>query len=455
MPRRPPVLRSLAAAAAALLTFAHPLASPDARAATPPAAQGAPTSSATPAAHAGPLPWVSDDYPAALAAARAADVPLVIDLWAPWCHSCRSMQHTVLAAEGLRAAAPRFRWLSMNTDTPAATVTTAKYPQSAWPTFLIVDPFTETVQARHVGTASPEAFAAFLTEGERAFVEARGRAGALAANDPRRHMRDGDRAALTGDHTAAAKAYAEALKAGGARWNGRAAARVSLAGALSSAKRFDDCVTLGLETRVSPADGPSAADFVSITLDCADQRPAADKAAERQKQALRAAAVKSLTRITGDAKAPLSPDDRADALRMLREVRVARGEAEKARAVAEKARAVLDAAFDGAGSPAYAATFNMALVDVYTFLGRGPELVPRLTANVAALPTEYDPPYRLAQLHLALNDPEAARAPAEQALARVQGPRTTRVLKLLREIHTARGDAAAVAAIDARLAAGQ
>jgi thiol-disulfide isomerase/thioredoxin len=414
------------------------------------AATATPTAS-TP--HAGPLPWLADDYPAALAAARAADVPLVIDLWAPWCHSCRSMQHTVLAADGLRAVAPRFVWLSMNTDTPAAAATTTRFPQSAWPTFLVVDPFTETVQARHVGTASPEIFAAFLTEGERAFVEVRGRAGALGPKDPRRHMRTGDHAALAGDPAAAATAYAAALKVGGARWPGRAAARVSLAGALAAAKRFDACVELGLETSVAPADGPSAADFVSLTLDCADQRPATDPRAERQKLALRRAAIETLTRITDDAKAPLSPDDRADALRMLREVHTALGETEAARGVAERARTLLDAAFEGAGSPAYAATFNMALVDVYTFLGRGEALVPRLTANVAALPGEYDPPYRLAQLHLALKQPDAARAPAEQALARVQGPRTVRVLELLRKVHLARGDAAAVSAIDARLAA--
>src|SRR5689334_21029263 len=39
----------------------------------------------------GPLAWIEDDYPAALACARAKKVPLVLDLWAPWCHTCLSM----------------------------------------------------------------------------------------------------------------------------------------------------------------------------------------------------------------------------------------------------------------------------------------------------------------------------------------------------------------------------
>ena len=33
---------------------------------------------------AGGLPFVSDDYPRALAAARQRGVPLVVDVWAPW-----------------------------------------------------------------------------------------------------------------------------------------------------------------------------------------------------------------------------------------------------------------------------------------------------------------------------------------------------------------------------------
>jgi hypothetical protein len=31
-----------------------------------------------------PLPFQSDDYPAALAEARARDLPLFVEAWAPW-----------------------------------------------------------------------------------------------------------------------------------------------------------------------------------------------------------------------------------------------------------------------------------------------------------------------------------------------------------------------------------
>ena len=32
----------------------------------------------------GPLPFIPDDYPRALAQARARNVAIVVDVWAPW-----------------------------------------------------------------------------------------------------------------------------------------------------------------------------------------------------------------------------------------------------------------------------------------------------------------------------------------------------------------------------------
>src|SRR5262245_25729583 len=40
----------------------------------------------------GPIAWRADDTAAAMAEAQAAGKPLFVDAWAPWCHTCLSMQ---------------------------------------------------------------------------------------------------------------------------------------------------------------------------------------------------------------------------------------------------------------------------------------------------------------------------------------------------------------------------
>lgn len=69
------------AAALALLLAGPVLAAPrPAPAAAPAKAKAAPARAPAPKS----LPFVEDDYAVALAQARARNVPLVVDVWAPW-----------------------------------------------------------------------------------------------------------------------------------------------------------------------------------------------------------------------------------------------------------------------------------------------------------------------------------------------------------------------------------
>ena len=65
------------------------------------------------------VPFIEDDYPKALAQARARQLPIFLEAWAPWCHSCRSMQAYVYTDAKLARFADRFVWLAIDTETPA------------------------------------------------------------------------------------------------------------------------------------------------------------------------------------------------------------------------------------------------------------------------------------------------------------------------------------------------
>src|SRR5262249_3803196 len=90
------------------------------------------------------MPWIADDLPGALACARERGVPVVVDEWAPWCHTCLSMQSTVFTDASFKPEVARFVFAALDTDKEANAAAVATYPPSAWPTFYLIghDPTT-------------------------------------------------------------------------------------------------------------------------------------------------------------------------------------------------------------------------------------------------------------------------------------------------------------------------
>src|SRR5262249_57169441 len=112
----------------------------------------------------GPLAWIEDDYPMALACARQKKVPLVLDLWAPWCHTCLSMQTTVFTDASFSADATKFVFAALDTDREQNADAVGKFAPSAWPTFYVIG-IDEMVLARFIGAATVAQFHEFLTAG--------------------------------------------------------------------------------------------------------------------------------------------------------------------------------------------------------------------------------------------------------------------------------------------------
>lgn len=401
----------------------------------------------------GALHWFHDDYGKALACAKARGVPLAIDMWAPWCHTCLSMQAYVLTDPKLAEFDRRYVFLALDTDREVNAAPVAKFPPAAWPTFFVVSPHDESIQSRFVGAASVEQFAGFLADGERGHLATAGTAGA-ALGPADRAARDGDQAASRKDWTAAATAYKAALAAAPAGWIRRPDVLVSLIAAQSRRKDTAGCAEVALAHMNDTGSAASASDFTAHALNCAE---AADKQGDAAGKGLatqvREAVAARLATLTEDRAAPLSVDDRSDALMYLRQALAALGRTDAAKAAAEKQAALLDDAARTAPDARIASTYNWPRSEVYLFLGKPLDLVAELERSAAALPEEYDPPYRVAWLYQKAGKLDEAKTWIGKAVALAYGPRKTRALAMLADIEKARGDVEAERAARAEVVA--
>jgi thioredoxin-like negative regulator of GroEL len=382
----------------------------------------------------GPLAWFEDDLPAASACAMSRKVPLVVDLWAPWCHTCLSMQSTVFRDKAMDPMAARFVFASIDTDRETNASAVAKLPLSAWPTFYVLAPEDGSVLARFAGGASVAQFTAFLEAGEAART--------ASSNGAAKHLLDAERAITAKDLAKAEAELTAALAAAPPTWVRTPDVLVSL---ISTRKKRGDnagCFALAQEKLDATGNAASATDFAGYGLACAealekDTSKTADIAAYRER------ATKRIEALLADVKAPLSLDDRSDAMSYWREALTSLGKKDEAAAVGEKQKTLLEEAIAKAPDPVAASTYNYQLADVCVALGRPLDAVPLLEKSANALPKEYDPAARLGWVYLEAGKLDEATTWTDKALALVYGPRKARVLTQRANIAKKKGDTAA------------
>jgi hypothetical protein len=183
-----------------------------------------------------------------------------------------------------------------------------------------------------------------------------------------------------------------------------------------------------------------ATNFWASAFECAGElaRDAKGEAARTAK--LREDAVKRLIAVLDDKDAPLSVDDRIEALGYLREAQADLGKQAEAKATAERARKMVDEATAAAKTPFEKMTFIWPRADIYAYLGKPLELVADYEALAAQLPKEYDPPARLGWLYLKAGKLPEAATWTDKAIALAYGPRKARVLTQRADIAAAAGD---------------
>jgi tetratricopeptide (TPR) repeat protein len=415
-------------------------------AAPPPATPAPAAASATaPAAkeQTGGLPWFEDDPDGALAEAKRLKKPLLVDLWAPWCHTCLSMKSYILTAKNLAGESDRFVFLSLNTEREKSAAFLEKYPVEVWPTFYVLDP-DGGIAGRWLGAASVEQLTTFLKDGERAALAA---ASPPPAGDPMALLLEGDREAAKKSYLPAAKRYLDALKAAPKDWARRPDALVSAITALYRAKDFGTCVDLGAGSMADTGDTSSATDFAAFALSCAEELP---KEEPRLKE-LYTKTEARLAALAGDPNARLSPDDRSDAYANLRDVRERLGDAAGAKEAAKKQLAVLEEAERGVPDDV-ALLYDWALAEAYLYLERADDALALLHKREKALQDNYNPPHYLARAYLKLKRPDDAAKWIDRALTLSYGPRKAGMMGLKADILEAqKKPAEAKAAVEEQL----
>lgn len=375
------------------------------------------------------LTFIEDDFPAALRAAREKGVPLFVDTWAPWCHTCRSMRAYVFPDPSLARHASRFVWLELNTDRPESAAFLEKYPVDFWPTLFVIDPRSGAALVRFGGSATVPQLEKLLEDGERAYRgDVRGAEAALARGD-----------ALYGEGKAAeaADAYARALAEAPPGWVRSGRAIESHAFALKGAGQHHACaVKTNALLGTLPQGSRSWGNAVTMAMFCALEVPGAEGRSARD--ALETWAKRALA--TPDME--LSADDRSGLYEVLVESRALAEDVPGKKALAEEWLRFLEQEAARAKSPEARTVFDWHRVVAATALGQPQRVIPALEASERELPDDYSPPARLSNLYRMTGRLDDALFASDRALQRVGGGRRLRVLSDRADLHLARGELA-------------
>jgi len=411
------------------LSLVLPLLVAGCTAARPPVVAPSPGS---PAPAAPPITFIDDDYPRAVALAKATGKPLFVDAWAPWCHTCLSLRSYVFTDERMHAVESRFVWLAIDTEKPENAAFVARYPMQSWPTLWVVEPQTERPVLRWLGSATVPELLSLLEDA------ASGAAGGTEDGEATAALVRAERASAGGRSDEAIREYRAALVSAPPRWTRRGRTDEALVSELWATKDDAACAALADAEMAKIPPGTSLANVGLVGLQCARRAPMGSAA-----RALAPRLARAVEQIALDPSVPLLDDDRSGLFEEAVDDRIADGDPAGARSLATSWATMLEARAAAAPSPTAREVFDAHRVLAYVALGDPARALPMLAQSEKDSPGDSNPPARVARIDLELHRHDEALAAVGRALAKGYGPRKLKLYLLELDILKAKGDSVA------------
>jgi thiol-disulfide isomerase/thioredoxin len=372
------------------------------------------------------LTFIEDDYPAAQALAKERNVPLFVDAWAPWCHSCVFLREHVMKRPELAHNGKRYVFLSIDTEKEKNAPFLEKYPVEVWPTLFVVDATKEVAVLKWLGTGTVEQLEKLLDDGEVAFKAS------AAAGDPLALLAEADR--LYAERKDAVAAYQDAVQALPLDHPRRARAIESLINAAYGTRNLPLCAQTGVDHAPKLPRGPSFVNTVALSLSCTTMADA--------KEPWRAPALTTLEPLAYEALKldGILADDKSGVYELLVDLK---GD----KALALEWLAFLEGEAAKAPTPAARAVFDPHRVNAALAAKEPLKAEGALLQSEKDLPGDYNPPARLALVYREAGRLDDALAAIDRAFPKAYGPRKLRLYELKSSILARKGDVAAQRAL--------
>ena len=364
------------------------------------------------------MTFVEDDFARAIAEAKRRHVPIFVDAWAPWCHTCLSMRELTLGDPRLSALDNRYVWLAVDTEKPTNAAFVARFPNRVWPTLYVLDERGERALLAWGGSATAEELVALLED--------------VQGGGARARFAEGAASLASGDKDLARAAFTSLLGSPAADPGTRARAVEALAGLLARARDAAGCVALARRwVPLMPAGSSRAAVLVTAlsSLDEADAGEPGTASPALPEQV--AWLLEETERAATTLAEPLVPDDRSGLYEALVDHYLSSKDHARVKALASAWASFLEGEAGRASRPALRSVYDAHRVLAYQALGTPERSLPMLALTLRDFPGDGNAHARLARVHMALGHRGEAVLEARTAVALLEGPRSLRAVTIL------------------------